>query len=58
MGGIESDPVSSEKEPQRSGNRGQALSTERAESGKGEKILENDCFYKTCLRNLWRKSPQ
>ena len=48
-GGIESDPVSSEKEPQCSGNCGQALSAKRTESGKGKKILENACLHKTYL---------
>ena len=56
LGRIKSDSISPEKKPQRSRNCGQAISTERAESGKGKKVLENDCYNKTCLRNLWEKT--
>ena len=40
LGRIKSDSISPEKKPQRSRNCGQAISTERAESGKGKKVLE------------------
>lgn len=46
------------RESQCSGNCGQAISAEREKSGKGKKILENDCCHKNCMRNLWGKPTE